>query len=555
MKLNLDPAHIVSESPRYTRNAAFVSIGALFLAYLFLYAVPGYPTIPFWVILGIASVCTSAALFFNRSAIVDFFRMRAVQKMFSTVAYMVVVIAVLIVGYIVISNFPLRFDLTKTKSFTLAPQTDEVVRKISEKLQIKVSRVQADDPSSMRWKMDMLLHLASSRNRNIDVEYFDPNREPEKAAKYQATQRGELIFIHRDKKAHLFEQDLAVQQRGQAPVFLGEEKFAQTLYSLTENYKAAIYFTAGHDEYKLNDTGEQGYSIIKSFLESENYEVRLLETTKVNTIPDDAALIIVAGPRRAFSAREIAMLDGYLCKGGRMFGLYDPVGIQNNECNLDAFFSGWGFVPHRDFAVDLQNNAANPVYVIPQFTKHPAVAALRDRNMPACLFLARSWQRGNQLPGAMYLPLLTTPSGNSSWGETDTTTDNPRYNAGTDTASPLVLGMTGVIPLEGTDGAATNARKQARIAVIGDSDFAMNQAISGTYQYGYVFTGNKDLFLNVVAYLMNVSEKISIRPKQAEEKRLTLSSGQTKFIRIIVQLIIPLLFAAAGAMVWFARRR
>ncbi|MEK6797181.1 MAG: GldG family protein [Spirochaetota bacterium] len=544
---------------RLSRYAAVAGIVVFFFGFLFLFAVPGYPTMPFWVVLVLSAGAIASFIVLNRELIVRFFALRTVRKAVGSSVYLIIIIAILVAAYMVASNFPLRFDLTRGKLFTLSARSEEVLKLIKGDMIIIVFRSPAEDPSSAAWKADQLLKQYAARNKKIRLKYIDPNQDPIMANKLEVTEAGEMIFVYRGRKTRVLNRDLAVGD-GSKATFVGEERLTQAIYSLVESYKLGIYFTAGHDEYRIDDKSEQGYSIIRNFLESENYDVRTLETAKAPELPANAALIVIAGPKRAFNERELGMLSRYLKSGGRLLALYDPFGIQNNNCNLDALLAEWGFLLPRDFVVDPAHNSGNPVYIVPGYGTHPSVASLKERNMPVCLFLARSVKASTVRKGGAVMEMLRTPDG-ESWAETDLASDTPRFNAG-DSRGPITVGATAVYPLPGTSTngstsspTATNDVKETRIAVIGDSDFAMNQALSGQYQYGYVFTGNKDLFLNTISYLLKMEHKISIRPKGEEEKRLTLTSGQTNFLIVFVQIIIPLLFAIAGAIVWFMRRK
>ena len=86
---------------------------------------------------------------------------------------------------------------------------------------------------------------------------------------------------------------------------------------------------------------------------------------------------------------------------------------------------------------------------------------------------------------------------------------------------------------------------QARLAVIGDSDFASNSALG--------IQGNRDLALNTINWLAQQENLISIRPRQPEDRRITLSSAQ-QFNVLVVTWLIPFAAIVAGAMTWWRRR-
>ena len=82
--------------------------------------------------------------------------------------------------------------------------------------------------------------------------------------------------------------------------------------------------------------------------------------------------------------------------------------------------------------------------------------------------------------------------------------------------------------------------------VFGDSDFVTN---------GYLgIPGNKDLFLNSINWLAQQENLISIRPKDPEDRRITVTADQQRRIFWLTVLIIPGLILFAGVQTWWRRR-
>ena len=68
------------------------------------------------------------------------------------------------------------------------------------------------------------------------------------------------------------------------------------------------------------------------------------------------------------------------------------------------------------------------------------------------------------------------------------------------------------------------------------------------------FNGNRDLFLNTMNWLSSDEDLISIRPKDPEDRRLSLTARQMALVFYASVLAIPLLVIAAGFGVWWRRR-
>jgi ABC-type uncharacterized transport system involved in gliding motility auxiliary subunit len=87
---------------------------------------------------------------------------------------------------------------------------------------------------------------------------------------------------------------------------------------------------------------------------------------------------------------------------------------------------------------------------------------------------------------------------------------------------------------------------QGRFVVMGSSGWAANRFID--------FNGNSDLALNTLNWLSSDEDLISIRPKQQEDRRITMTRAQLNWVRATSQFILPLAVVIAGAFVWWKRR-
>jgi ABC-type uncharacterized transport system involved in gliding motility auxiliary subunit len=95
--------------------------------------------------------------------------------------------------------------------------------------------------------------------------------------------------------------------------------------------------------------------------------------------------------------------------------------------------------------------------------------------------------------------------------------------------------------------AENNPAVTARMVVIGNSDFA-------AVPY-FQMQGNGNLFLNMVSWLAQEEDLISIRPKAPEDRKMIMSAGQQRALEILVLIILPGAVLVSGIIVWTRRRR
>src|SRR6185295_3137046 len=89
--------------------------------------------------------------------------------------------------------------------------------------------------------------------------------------------------------------------------------------------------------------------------------------------------------------------------------------------------------------------------------------------------------------------------------------------------------------------------KKARLVVVGDSDFASNSVFG--------LQGNGNLFLNTVSWLAQDESFISIRPKNPEDRRLTMTEAQGRLVSFVMLLFLPVGVLITGISVWMKRRK
>jgi ABC-type uncharacterized transport system involved in gliding motility auxiliary subunit len=101
-------------------------------------------------------------------------------------------------------------------------------------------------------------------------------------------------------------------------------------------------------------------------------------------------------------------------------------------------------------------------------------------------------------------------------------------------------------PAPGQPPPSTPQRAETRLVVIGDSDFAANEALG--------FEGNADLFVNALNWLAEQENLIAIRPKAPDDRRVTLTADQMRLVAYVSLLLIPGAVFAVGVLTWWRRR-
>ena len=137
----------------------------------------------------------------------------------------------------------------------------------------------------------------------------------------------------------------------------------------------------------------------------------------------------------------------------------------------------------------------------------------------------------------------------SSWTTTDTSvlrSGAPQFVSGRDRPGPITVGIEVAFRTVTPPGAEP---QQGRVIAYGTSRFATNAFIE--------YLGNKDLFVNTVAWLARQPESMGQRPRQQQlgYHQFFVSNEQGDTIFWTTAVLEPALFALIGIVVAIRRRR
>ena len=342
------------------------------------------------------------------------------------------------------------------------------------------------------------------------------------------------------------------KDRTETVVGTDEQQLTNTLIKVLSGAQRTVYFLQGHGEHDTAASARDGYSTIYQALGTENYKTDTLALAQKPEVPANATVLVIAGPRTDLLQGEVDAIKQYLDRGGKLLVMLDPPDKNGQQplTNLIALLKEWGIEAGNDIIVDtsgvgqlLGANEVTPVAV--RYPTHPIVDRFR---VITAYPLARSIKpvQGGTNGRTAQTFVESSPQ---SWGETNI--DRPlraeadRVRQGQGRPGPGVArrgrigrrteaaaAAAGPKPADAKTPAADAPKPETRVAAIGDSDFASNGWLG--------VQGNRDLFLNTVSWLSQQENLISIRPRDPEDRRLTMSA-QTRAERevALALLVIP----------------
>ena len=457
---------------------------------------------------------------------------------------------VLVLGILAALNYlsnrrSYRWDLTENKEFSLSDQTKQILQKLDAQLQFLVFFDPSEGVEQLRDRLDRYEY--DSRGK-VTIEYVNPDREPVRAQQNQVQSYGTVVINYKGRTERVVGSE--------------EQQITNALIKVLTGEERVLYFLQGHGERDTVSSEREGYSAIVQALGSENYKVETLALAQKPEVPANATAVIVAGPKTDLLQPEADALAKYLDAGGKLLVLIDPPEKAGAVplTALTTLLKGWALEPGNDIVVDtsgvgqlLGMNEVMPVAV--RYPSHPIVSAFR---VITAYPFARSVRPASGAADGRSAQTFIESSP-QSWAETglaDLFAGKPvSFDEGRDSQGPVSLGAAVSATAPNPPAAAEGAEKpsedapkpQTRVAAIGDSDFAAN---------GYLgIQGNRDLFLNTVNWLAEQENLISIRPRDPEDQRLTLTGAARTFVLWGPMLLLPLAIAILGFTVLRRRRQ
>lgn len=458
----------------------------------------------------------------------------------------------LIINYLAYRHFH-RFDATATKTFSLSPQTVKALKELKAPLKVVVFLAPNDD---LYGKVHDLLNSYTSASSKVQVEYIDPDRDKARvqvlAQKYKVAVANVVVFDTGDnskyiEKDQMVDYDFAPMQMGGPPKIKGfkaEEAFTNAILDLLNPKKPTIYFSSGHGESAAGP--ERGIETLRDRLAKEGAQIKDWESLGKTSVPDDADLLVVAGPIKPFLPDEVRVMDAYLQKGGKALFLVDPILVEKvlsfGETGLEKLLPEWGVTLGRDIVVDPSGavpNVGAQTFFAAVYSDHPIVRDLSKNKFPVLLTLAQSLQVGTPEDKA-YQARDLFKSSPASWGKRDLkNVEKEVTKEPTDAQGPLVLAAAVSSEAQG---------KRTRIVVVGDSEIASDELLQ-------VGGGNLIFCQNAVHWLLSQESRIAIPPKTSVETKLSLTANQSNFLFVLFVLLLPGVVVVAGVLVYMRRRR
>jgi len=440
------------------------------------------------------------------------------NALFTSIAFIMVIVFANVLTY----QNPVSFDWTEDEVNTLAPESIEALERLPEPVTATAFLSSRYNPEPTRELLEK--YRVNSRGR-FEYEFVDPDRNPLAAQEAGITGDGKILLQMGENREIISNPN--------------EREITNGFIKLLNPERYSIYFLSGEGEHSIDEPGESSYTRIRQALENKNYVVSTLNL-EAQTIPEDAKVLVLAGPLIPLSDQAVEALKAFLSSGGSLVVMENPLALtefgDRNDPLAEYLSSEWGITINDDIVIDTQAPTSPLFATAFQYVQHPITEKMGG--IRVTFPYARSLSVSFDVQDVTVTDLYYTTD--QAWGEKDFSSidaGSPSYDPETEQIGPMLLAAAG-----------ENLNTNGRVVVTGNSTFAVDN--------NFDFQGNGELLLNFVDWGAEKEELISLSSVTPTQRTFVAPEAFWRMLMLSGSVcIIPLAILILGVVTWYARRK
>src|SRR6476659_4839699 len=452
-----------------------------------------------------------------------------------------------------------RWDFSRDQKFALSDKTKRFLDTLKGKMRITVF-FSPSTPISADLQY-LLTEYQYAGKGKIDIEQIDPERSLSRAKelfdKYKVVTDESLLVLDYDgrnknvKASEMADVDKSGMAMGEGPrvaAFKGEQAITSAMIDLVEGKKKTLGYVTGHKEPALS-APTSPITLLKTFIENENIKFQELNLLDQPAVPAEVNAVMNVGPQYDFSEREMQVPRGLWDIQGRILVFVDPAA---NTPRLRAFLDELGVKVNDDRLMVFVRTGIQELALTRDVQAHflgdsPVTKRLADVRaifVGGTASLTLDPNRGRAVSIRLE-PLIQAEKG--YFAETDYNSDNQvKLQADAKKAGDVHL----TIAASAEKGGSADARVQvnsSRLIAVSNATFVQDNAIMQDQ-------AALDFVSGAVNWLLSREQMIGIAPKIPKPLTFSIDSDGLSRLRWILLVLMPLIPAAIGTVVWWQRR-
>ena len=438
--------------------------------------------------------------------------------------YVIVILAIVSVANVLANRYNKSYDSTANKRYSLSDQTAKIVKGLKQNAAINYY----DRQSGFQSAKD-LLERYSTLSPRIRVQYIDVEKNPQVARAAGVTKLGTSFVEIGTKK----EEAKSVT----------ESEITGAIIRDLKTTTRTVCFVSGSGEHQLDDTQRNGFSRLKDILAKDQYATKPVSLLEKAEVPAECTVVVIGGPQSDYVQPAVDAIKKYVEQGGRAMILLDaPLKFGRptaDNAALADLLQSWGVSLDKDLLLDLspvgQLMGLGPeVALVSTYDSHPIVDEMKGTATGFPLSRSLTVKNTDKTKVQKLFESSASSLATTALDSPNVNPSDPKNKKG-----PLTIGAAGSY----TTG---KENSEGRFVVVGSSSWPANSFIN--------FNGNGDLALNAMNWLSSDEDLISIRPKEQENRNVTMTRAQFNWVRLSTQFLLPGALLLTGLSVWWRRR-
>lgn len=483
---------------------------------------------------------------------------------------------IIVIGILAVVNFLsyqifYRWDLTKNKDYSISKVSKKTVKNLDDVINIKVyfSKNLPNQYITLQQEVkDILDEYQNYSNNKIQIKFIYPEEmeNPEKELYMLGIPALQFNVVEKDKyqivKGYL---GIIIQYGDKTEVIPVAQSTENLEYQITMNIKkltskeaTIIGSVSSHNCLNMEKEISVAYKKL-----NELYQARDVDLEKSDKIPNEIKTLLVIGPKKKFTEKQLKALDAFVTRGGSLLLLADGVKVEeglkasSNDVGLNDLLKYYGIKLHNDLVLDRSSGMASFSSGFFSFTTNyplwpKIIKSGFDQNNAAVANL-----ESLILPWASSIEILsgknTTVSylartTEQAWLQENNYNLDPQQGFVADNKAGhhnLAVSISGKFSGSYNQGST----KSGRIIIVGDSDFVSDRFLQ---QY----PDNLIFFQNLVDSLSLDEDLINIRSKGVSDRPIKeLSEVQKATARYLNVFGLTGVIITFGMIRYFLRRK
>ena len=432
--------------------------------------------------------------------------------------FTVLLIAATVALYQLAARYMWQWDFTHSASNSLDSSSVEVLQQMPGEIKLTVYATAQD---AMLGDMHRLIRdfVAPYQRHKPDISltFVDPVKQPDEARKESIQVNGEMVVKYGERSVHI--------------TMLNEQALTSALLSLAHSKNQLLMYLDGHGERKLEGIANHDLGEFSKKLQQNGFRLSRLNLTLAQDVPDNASLLIITQPQINLLPGEVTKLLRYIARGGNLLWLLDAGPLRG----LESVAEKLGLLLTPGIVIDPAAEEAGAPATWAMAAGYPPHAITQNFNLNAIFPFARAidWEENQEWHHTIVVE--AAPRG---WVSRSTPKGKPRFDKSHDVPGPATIAL--ALQRDVND-------REQRIVIVGSGSFLAN-AYSGN-------GGNIDLGVNIVNWLSNEENLITLQPRAVKDSAITLSKTQLTLISNGFVIVLPLLLVLVGGVLWWRRRR